>query len=76
MTELEFKKKMQHLLEINTELYKENQVLKKALAYQEERANSLEKWKVEADKDLISLNVKIEDLIDEIQDIHNNNWDE
>jgi hypothetical protein len=29
MTELEFKKKMKHLLEINTELYKENQKLKK-----------------------------------------------
>ena len=29
MTELEFKKKMKHLLEINTELYKENQRLKK-----------------------------------------------
>jgi hypothetical protein len=28
MTELEFKKKMKHLLEINTELYKENQDLK------------------------------------------------
>jgi regulator of replication initiation timing len=29
MNELEFKKKMKHLLEINTELYKENQKLKK-----------------------------------------------
>jgi len=31
MTELEFKKKMKHLLEINTELYKENQKLKKEI---------------------------------------------
>jgi hypothetical protein len=31
MNEGEFKKKMQHFLKINNDLYKENQVLKKAL---------------------------------------------
>ena len=31
MTELQFKKKMQHLLEMNTKLYQENQKLKKEI---------------------------------------------
>lgn len=62
MNELEFKKKMKHLLEINTELYKENQIIKKALAYQEERANVLENWKIQANKDLFRLNKMITEV--------------
>lgn len=62
MTELEFKNRCGRLLEINTELYKENQVLKKALAYQEEKANGLENWKIEANKNLYRLNKMITEL--------------
>ncbi len=41
MNEFQYKKKMQHFLEINNALYKENQVLKKALEYQENQNNIL-----------------------------------
>ena len=41
MTELEFKKKMQHLLEINTKLYQENQKLKKEIElYKKEKGSN------------------------------------
>jgi hypothetical protein len=41
MNEGEFKKKMQHFLKINNDLYKENQVLKKALEINNNKINDL-----------------------------------
>ena len=41
MNENEFKKKMQHFLKINNDLYKENQVLKKALEINNNKINDL-----------------------------------
>jgi hypothetical protein len=41
MNEAEFKKKMQHFLKINNDLYKENQVLKKALEINNNKINDL-----------------------------------
>lgn len=52
---------MQHFLDINNELYKENQILKKALAYQEEKVFKLEQWKQSAENNLYRLNKIIDE---------------
>lgn len=44
------------------EILKENQVLKKALAYQEEKLNGLENWKKGAEENLYRLNNIIAEL--------------
>lgn len=41
MNEAQFKKKMEHFLKINNDLYKENQVLKKALEINNNKINDL-----------------------------------
>lgn len=41
MNEGQFKKKMEHFLKINNDLYKENQVLKKALEINNNKINDL-----------------------------------
>ena len=56
MCELKFKKQMNHLLQINTELYKENQVLKKALSFKEQEVYDLEKYVRSCDENLYRLN--------------------
>lgn len=76
MNELEFKKKMKHLFEINTELYKENQVVKKALAYQENENKILKKNIKILENNVKQLSERIDNLLDEMQDIYNNNWNE
>lgn len=61
---------------MNKELQLENQVLKKALEYQENENKILKNNIKILEKNTKQLSERIDDLLDEIQDIHNNNWDE
>ena len=61
---------------MKNELQLENEVLKKALAYQENQ-NKILKNNIEIlEKNVKQLSEKIDDLLDEMQDIYNNNWNE
>lgn len=61
---------------MNKELQLENESLKKALAYQENQ-NKILKNNIEIlEKNTKKLSEKIDDLLDEMQDIYNNNWSE